>query len=196
MTINAPDRRQNVPRPKLRRGGMVGELLETAITIVLVYTLVNLATVRFFIDGPSMQPNFFAGQFLIVSRTHYLFGEPQRGDVVVFNAPGNRLEDPPLIKRLIGLPGETVEFRSGSVYINGTLLDEPYLREPCAQTRCADGVVTLGADEFFLMGDNRNNSRDSRVFGAVGRERIIGQAVFRYWPPGEWGLIFAHRYPA
>src|SRR5215210_6693760 len=93
------------PRPTLRQPGFLREILETLVLIAAIYALVNLATVRFFIDGPSMQPNFYAGQFLVVSRLSFLVGEPERGDVVVFNAPGNGPEDPPLIKRLIGMPG-------------------------------------------------------------------------------------------
>ncbi|MEP7292166.1 MAG: signal peptidase I [Chloroflexota bacterium] len=172
------------------------ELLETAVLIGLVFTLVNLATVRFYIEGPSMQPNFWAGQFLIVSRIHYLLGQPGRGDIVVFDPPGDdgTPNEPLLIKRLIGLPGETVEMRGGLVYINGTALDESYTKEEC-RSNCADRTWALGANEYFFMGDNRNNSRDSRVFGPVTRNRIIGEAVVRYWPPPDWGLVTHYRFP-
>lgn len=189
MTTIAADNHK--PRPLLSQRSAWVDLIETAALIVVVYALVNLATIRFFIDGPSMQPSFEPGQFVLVSRVHYLFGEPQRGEVVVFNAPGSRPDDPPLIKRLIGLPGETLELRDGQVYIDDVLLDEPYLRETCTQARCSDRVVELGEDEYFLMGDNRNNSRDSRAFGAVSRERIVGEAVLRYLPLEQWGLVKA-----
>jgi signal peptidase I len=175
-----------MPLPRLRRSGW-GGVVELIAMLVIMFALVNLATVRFFIDGPSMQPTFYTGQFVLISRAHYLFGSPQRGDIVVFNAPGSRADDTPLIKRLIALPGETLEFRESRVYINGALLDEPYLAEACL--RCDDRTITLGADEFFLMGDNRNNSRDSRAFGAVTRDRIVGEAIARYWPPTVWGVI-------
>lgn len=178
-------------RPRLSQRNAWVDLIETVVLIVVVYTLVNLATIRFFIDGPSMQPTFEPGQFVLVSRVHYLFGEPQRGEVVVFNAPGSRPDDPPLIKRLVGLPGERLELRDGQVYIDDVLLDEPYLREPCTQARCSDRVIELGEDEYFLMGDNRNNSRDSRAFGAVPRDRIVGEAVLRYLPLDRWGLVKA-----
>ncbi len=179
------------PRPRLSQRSTWIDLIETVLLIVIVYALVNLATIRFFIDGPSMQPNFEPGQFVLVSRVHYLFGEPQRGEVVVFNAPGSRPDDPPLIKRLIGLPGETLELRDGQVYIDNALLDEPYVREPCTQARCSDRIVKLGKNEYFLMGDNRNNSRDSRAFGAVSREQIVGEAILRYLPLNQWGLVKA-----
>ena len=184
------------PRPKLKRSTFVRELLETIILIGLFYTLVNLASVRFYIEGPSMQPNFWANQFLIVSRANYLLGEPQRGDIVVFDPPGDdgTPNEPLLIKRLIGLPGETVSLHEGQVYIDGTPLNEPYIKEPCTRS-CNDNSWQLGADEYFFMGDNRNNSRDSRAFGPVTKNRVIGEAVVRYWPPQDWGIVTRYRFP-
>ncbi len=184
------------PRPKLKRSTFVRELLETIILIGLFYTLVNLASVRFFIEGPSMQPNFWADQFLIVSRANYLLGSPQRGDIVVFDPPGDdgTPNEPLLIKRLIGLPGEIVELRAGQVYVDGTPLNEPYIKEPCTRS-CNDSSWQLGTDEYFFMGDNRNNSRDSRAFGPVTKNRIIGEAVIRYWPPQDWGIVTRYRFP-
>jgi signal peptidase I len=189
----------DVPRPQLHRSNFVRELSETLILIALVYTLVNLATVRFYIEGPSMQPNFWAGQFLIVSRLHYLFSEPERGDIVVFDPPGddNQSDDPLLIKRLIGMPGDHIEVRDGSVFINGEPLAEPYLNEVGSPIRCSGEQcdVVLNADQYFLMGDNRNNSRDSRVFGPVERSRLVGEAILRYWPPSDWGIVTHYRFP-
>ena len=187
---------ETTSRPRLQRSNFVREILETVILIGLVFTLVNLATVRFYIEGPSMQPNFWAEQFLIVSRVHYLLGNPQRGDIVVFDPQGDdgTPNEPLLIKRLIGLPGEHLEMINGQVYINGTPLDESYTKEPC-RSNCADRAWDLGENEYFMMGDNRNNSRDSRVFGPVTKDRIIGEAVIRYWPPQDWGLVTRYRFP-
>jgi signal peptidase I len=182
-------------RPTLHRPGFLREIIDTLVLIGAIYALVNLATVRFFIDGPSMQPNFHAGEFLVVSRLSYLMGEPEKGDVVVFNAPGARPDDPPLIKRLIGMPGDTVEIRDTQVYVNGALLDEPYINEPCSQSMCRDAAWELGSNEYFFMGDNRNNSRDSRRFGPVVREQVVGEALVRYWPPSAWGVVEHYRYP-
>lgn len=184
-----------LPRPRLRRQSFIRETLETLLLIAAIYALVNLATVRYFIDGPSMQPSFYEGQFLVVSRVTYLIGQPERGDVVVFNAPNNDVEDPPLIKRLIGMPGDSIELRDTQVYINGALLDEPYIKEACRANRCPDESWQLASDEYFMMGDNRNNSRDSRVFGPVSRDRLIGEAFIRYWPPTDWGIVEHFRFP-
>lgn len=188
----------DVPRPRLHRSSFSREILETLILIALVYTLVNLATVRFYIEGPSMQPNFWAGQFLIVSRVHYLLAQPERGDIVVFDPPGDdaQPDDPLLIKRLIGLPGDHVEVRDGTVLVNGEALNEPYLHDLDASVRCSEHCdEMLGPDQYFLMGDNRNNSRDSRVFGPVELHRIVGEAIIRYWPPSDWGIVTHYRFP-
>jgi signal peptidase I len=166
---------------------LLRELLETAALIILLYALVNLATARFIVEGVSMEPNFQTGQYLIVSRVNYLFGSPARGDIVVFHYPRNPDED--YIKRLIGLPGDVVEIRDAQVYINGELLDEPYINEACQPARCRDERWELASDEYFVMGDNRNHSSDSRVFDAVNERYIVGEALVRYWPLQDIGLL-------
>src|SRR5690606_16104251 len=185
-----------MPRPRLRRRGLLYELIETIVLIVAIYALVDLASVRFYVDGPSMEPNFFTGQRVIVSRVNYMLADPQRGEIIVFESPDRPGIDPPLIKRVIGLPNEQVEVRDGRVYINGALLDEPNTNETECDRNCNVEPVTLGPDEYFVMGDNRNHSRDSRSFDAVKHEHIIGEALVRYWPPQDWGLLYKFRYPA
>ncbi|MBL8161014.1 MAG: signal peptidase I [Anaerolineae bacterium] len=182
-------------RPRLRPRGFGREILETVVLIVAIYALVNLATVRFSVEGPSMQPTFHTDDVLVVSRVNYMFGLPQRGEIVIFNAPGNAPDEPPYIKRVIGLPGETVEIRDTKVFVNGRELYEPYINEPCDAARCRDNSWTLGEGEYFVMGDNRNHSSDSRAFGAVKLERIIGEALVRYWPPQHWGLVSHINFP-
>jgi signal peptidase I len=182
-------------RPMLHLRGFRREIIETILLIGAIYALVNLASVRFIVEGPSMQPNFHTGQVLVVSRVNYMLGNPQRGDVVVFNPPNVSAEDPPYIKRVIGLPGETVEIRDTRVYINGIELNEPYINEPCTPTSCRNQIWILGSDEYFMMGDNRNHSQDSRFFNQVKRERIIGAALIRYWPPSDWGIVNRIAYP-
>lgn len=177
-------------RPSLHYGNFrqtLREIAETVVLIAVIFTLVNLACARFVVDGPSMQPTFHTGQFIIVSRVNYLLGDPQRGEVVVFHYPNNPTQD--YIKRVVGVPGDTVEIRETLVYVNGELLNEPYINEPCQPSSCRDNSWTLGEDEYFMMGDNRNHSSDSRAFGAVNRQFIVGEALVRYWPPQDWGII-------
>lgn len=196
MQMTTPAAASPTPRPRLKRGGLLREIIDTVVLIVLVYTFVNLATSRFFIQGPSMQPNFHEGEFLIVSRAHYLLGQPGHGDIVVFDAPGDddRAVNPLLIKRLIGLPGDHVVIENSQVFVNGVRLDEPYINEP--EFRCNRYCdVTLASNEYFLMGDNRNDSNDSRAFGPVTRDRLVGEAIVRYWPIGTMGLVTHLAYP-
>ena len=177
-------------RPHLHSGGFgrtAREIVETLVLVAIIYALVNLASARFVVDGPSMQPTFYTGQYLIVSRVNYLLSDPQRGNVVVFHYPGDPEQD--YIKRVIGLPGDTVEIRATQVYVDGRALNEPYINEPCTPSTCRDNSWPLNADQFFMMGDNRNHSSDSRAFGPVERHFIVGRALVRYWPPQNWGII-------
>jgi signal peptidase I len=177
----------NVPQPDLRRErSFVREMVETALLIAAIYAFVNLATARFVVDGHSMLPNFTTNQFIIVSRLQYILSDPQRGDVVVFHYPLQPDRD--FIKRVIGLPGETVTILEGRVYINNRLLDEPYIENFCRAKTC-DGTWTVKPDHYFVLGDNRGASKDSQDFDAVHRKYIVGRAFVRYWPPEDWGLI-------
>lgn len=186
-----------VERPKLRSGRTLRrDVIETVVLIVLVYTLVNLSTVRAIVYGPSMQPNFYTGQLAIVNRFAYYFSGPARGDVVVLhsplpncrNAPADDINCELLIKRVVGLPGETVHINNGRVYVNDTLLNEPYVTEFCKNNSC-DNTWMLKPDEYFILGDNRNNSWDGHSFGPIPRQLIEGQAWIRYWPPQDATII-------
>lgn len=182
-----------LPRPRLQRFTFLREILDLVVLIGAIYALVNLATVRFIVQGPSMQPTFEENQFLIVSRVNYLLGKPERGDIIVFHYPGNIDED--YIKRVIGVPGDTIEIRETQVYVNDAMLDEPYINEPCRPAQCPDSTRTLGPDEYWVMGDNRNRSSDSRSFGPILREHIVGEVLIRYWPPSNWGIVSQINYP-
>ncbi len=153
-----------------------------------------------------MQPNFVAGQFLIVSRVNYLLSSPQRGEIAVFDAPGddNAANNPLLIKRVIGVPGDHIRIERREidgqtvteVYVNDELLNEPYINHDGIPFNCTQYCdVVLGPNEYFMMGDNRNHSNDSRSFGTVDRSRIVGEAIIRYWPPSDWGLVSHIAYP-
>lgn len=148
------------------------------------------------VHGHSMEPNFHDKEFLLTEKISYKRRDPIRGDVVVFKAPPsepcseNQCE---YIKRVIGLPGEIVRIADGNIYINGNLLDETYLSEDLqinAGSYLREGrpmIVPNG--EYILMGDNRPHSRDSREFGPIPKEDIVGRAFFRYWPTENLGLI-------
>jgi signal peptidase I len=182
----------DVPQPKIRQGrSFARELIETLLLIGAIYAFVNLATARFVVDGHSMLPNFTTDQFIIVSRLSYVMSDPQRGDVVVFHYPMDPDRD--FIKRVIGLPGETVTILEGRVYINGKLLDEPYIEDFCRGKSC-DGEWVIPPDNYFVLGDNRGASKDSQDFGPVDRKYIVGRAFVRYWPPSDWGLIQHWKY--
>ena len=174
-------------RPRLRRPRWFREILDTIVLIVAIYALVNLSSARYMVQGQSMYPNFDDDQVLYISRINYIMGEPNRSDIVVFHYPGNPQED--YIKRVIGLPGDVVEIRDTLVYVNGEPITEPYINEPCDIFHCPDERWELGPDEFFVMGDNRNHSSDSRAFGPVKREFIVGEVLVRYWPPEDWGIV-------
>ncbi|MDZ4670990.1 MAG: signal peptidase I [Phototrophicales bacterium] len=177
-----------IPRPQVGRFRGVQEIISTVVFLVAVFTLLQLALPRSEIHGKSMEPTFVEGQRLIISRVNYMLGDPQRGDIIVFNSPESDSNDPSLIKRVIGMPGELVAIRDREVYINGERLDEPYINEPCTRS-CRDREWQLADDEYFLMGDNRNVSNDSRAFGPVKHSAVIGEALFRYWPLNAIGFI-------
>jgi len=160
-----------------------GELIQTVAIAGVLFLAVNLLTARIRVEGISMEPSLHEGQFVVVNRIAYRWNEADRGDIIVFRFPLNPSRR--FIKRVIGLPGNTVTIRGGDVYIDGQVLDEPYL----AATPRYDGEWVIGPDELFVLGDNRNNSSDSQNWGPLPIEEIIGKAVFVYWPPSEAGII-------
>ena len=161
----------------------VAELLQTILIAGVLFLAVNLLTARIRVEGISMEPSLHDGQFVVVSRLAYRWTTPQRGDIIVFHFP----LDPErrFIKRVIGLPGETISAQGGELFVDGELIDEPYL----TVTPRYSGEWTLNPDEIFVLGDNRNNSSDSQNWGALSMDEIIGKAILVYWPPAEAGPI-------
>lgn len=171
--------------------GIVRELVETALLAAIIWLAVNFATARYVVEGSSMEPNLHSGQFLIVSRLSYEFGEPQRGDVIVFDYPNNPSDD--YVKRIIGLPGDSVRIENGVVYVNDVVLDEPYLTHSIPQFY--EGQWQRVPDEqYFVLGDNRRASSDSRNWGMLSEDLIIGKAWLSYWPVNEWGIVPHHEF--
>ena len=152
------------------------------IALVIVLPIRYFLFQPFIVKGESMSPNFETGDYLIVDEISYRFSEPQRGDVVVFKYPKDATQR--FIKRVIGIPGETVDIKNGQVSITKDseiiILDESYLPEDLKTI--GDINITLGADEYFVLGDNRQYSYDSRAWGVVPRKNIIGKAFLRIFP--------------
>ena len=186
--INRPD---NLPRPKLALPSNIREIVSTLLFVIAVTALFDLAIPRSLVDGQSMEPTFQHDDRLVISRINYFLDLPQRGDIVVFNAvaPRDAALGRMLIKRIIGVPGDTVEIQDQQVFINDIMLDESYINEACSVNKCRDKTWILGNDEYFVMGDNRNHSKDSRSFDTVPFNHIVGQVVLRYWPPASVGVI-------
>ncbi len=187
LTQSIPDSEdEDVLDPSLlgRLGRFIRSILamgvQTAIITFLVIYFIAQATV---VHGGSMEPTLSTGQRLIVEKLSYRFELPERGDIVVVRLEQFEL---PLIKRVIGLPGEMVEIRQNHVFINGVLLPEAYLPITRQQNY---GPFIVPEGNIFVMGDNRSVSNDSRFFGPVPMEQILGKAWASYWPPAEIGFV-------
>jgi signal peptidase I len=165
---------------------MLREIVETVVLALVMFLIIRQGIQNYRIESHSMQPNFYEGQFVLVNKLAYRLGEPQRGDVVVFHNPANPKED--YIKRIVGLPGDTIDFRDGIAYVNGLPLDEPYVNPPTRGAISGD-LTVVPDDHLFVMGDNRPNSRDSRAFGVLEQDLVVGKAWVRVWPVSEWGRV-------
>lgn len=159
------------------------DILETIILAVILYLVINAVSARVRVDGTSMVPTLQNGEYILINKLAYELGQPERGDIIVFSYPDDNGQD--LIKRVIGLPGDTVKIENGVVTINGQILEEPYIAQPPIYT----GEWTVPDGSLFVLGDNRNDSRDSHQWGLLPQENIIGKSVLIYWPPAEWKII-------
>lgn len=159
------------------------ETLQTIVLAVVLYFLIDSVVARVRVENISMLPTLQPGEFVVVNKLAYRLGQPQRGDIVVFHMPINPEED--YIKRLIGLPGDVVKAEGGKVYVNGTLIQEPYLIENVDYT----GEWTVPEKAYFVLGDNRVQSYDSHSWGFVPAENMVGKALFIYWPFNQFKIL-------
>lgn len=171
-----------------RRRSVLRELVETALLTVIIFLVVRIAVQNFKVEGQSMEPSLHNNQYILVNKVDYLLHSPQRGDVVVFQAVPAGAPDRDFIKRIIGLPGDTVQVRNGAVYINGRRLAEPYKHRIPTYTF---GPRKVPKNDYFVLGDNRNDSDDSHMWQStwLPRQYIIGKAWISYWPPGDMQVV-------
>src|SRR5579859_6287145 len=169
-----------------KRYRLVREVIETVVLTVLMFLVIRLAVQNFNIDGFSMEPSLHNTELILVDKWSYLFHAPARGDVIVFVAPPDPTQD--YIKRIIALPGDIITIRDTTVIVDGVTLNETYVDpknqgNPYAYKNITNMLVP--PDDFFVLGDNRGGSSDSRNWGFVPRANIIGRAALVYWPLGQ-----------
>jgi signal peptidase I len=159
------------------------DIFETLVLAVVLFIGINAISARVRVDGFSMRPTLEDGEFVLVSKMSYKFSSYERGDIIVFHFPLNPDEE--LIKRVIGLPGDQVRVEGSQLYLNGQLLSEDYIAE--APLYSGEWTVTEGY--LFVLGDNRNNSNDSKDWGLLPQENVVGKAILIYWPPPMWNVL-------
>jgi len=184
----APDSLTDIPDNEPHWFGlMVRETVETVGLAVIIFLIIRIGIQNYRIEGASMEPNFHDGEYLIVNKLAYRLGEYERGDVIVFKYPNDPSKD--YIKRVIGLPGDTVEIRGGQLFVNGNQIEEPYEHMPNARD---EPPTVVDAGHLYVMGDNRPASSDTRSWGQLGQEFVIGQAWLAIWPFEQAGLVEHH----
>jgi len=182
-----------VAQPLSGASSLLRELVEVVVLAVILYFGISFAVQTVHVEGLSMFSTLNDNDYLIADKIDYRLHSPQRGDIIILRPQTDNSKD--FIKRVIALPGERLLIRDGIIYINGHRLDEPYLPEAWTLFNnwpvngSPDGEV-IPPNQYFVMGDNRNRSQDSRVFGPIGRDRIDGRAWFRIWPINHFGGIY------
>jgi signal peptidase I len=184
--------------------GFARDILETVGLAVVLFLVINLLSARVYVEGYSMRPTLDDGDYVLISRISYKLGDFQRGDIIVFRPP--MYPNPPFwqrlfglptlrndyqdyIKRIIGLPGETVRIANGSVYINDVPLQEPYIAAPANYS----GEWTVPEGQLFVLGDNRNDSADSHSWGFLPQANVFGKGLLVYWPVKSFQVLPSHQ---
>jgi signal peptidase I len=184
--IEMPENEPADSPKRFRRSSCLSFVIDTVETILLALVLflaINALSARVRVENVSMQPTLLPGEFLLVNRVAYKLADPKIGDIIVFHAPG--VSDIDYIKRIVGRPGDVVTVTNGAVYVNDQVLYEPYI----AQAPSYTGSWVVPENQVFVLGDNRNNSSDSHLWGFVPREDIVGKALLIYWPITRISLL-------
>ncbi len=177
----------------MKRSHLVREIIETVALTILIFLVIRFVIQSYHVEGPSMQPGLNTDEYVVVNKVTYLFHAPERGDVIVFHYPysGPNKPVPDYIKRVIGLPGDTIRTDFTHIWVNGVELKEPYIKKA---SNPQGQQWTVPPNDYFVLGDNREVSDDSRYWGFVPKSFIVGQAVLIYWPASNWTLI--NTYPS
>jgi signal peptidase I len=178
--------------------GCLFELVETVVLTVVIFLVIQtLVAQPYKVEQHSMETTLLPDQYVLVDKLTPRFNDYSRGDVIVFEPPdAYRGDGTPFIKRVIGLPGDHIDIHDGAVYVDDIRLDEPYVRanEP-TEANGSESSWLIGPGDLFVLGDNRENSSDSRVFGPVRRDSVVGRAWLRYWPLSSFGVLAHPAYP-
>lgn len=168
------------------------DFLETIVVSLAIFAVVYIFLFQpHQVDGKSMEPNFHNAEYILTDKISYRISTPKRGDVVVFHSPQDANVD--FIKRIMGVPGDLISLKDGYFYLNGEMLAEEYINDPgkvaAGRFLRENNTVEVPSGQYFVMGDNRLHSSDSREWGFVTRQGIVGRAFFRYWPMSEFGPV-------
>ena len=181
-----PDQEELQEKPRGKRTSCMSFIIDTVETILLalvLFVVINTLSARVRVENVSMKPTLQPEEFLLINRVAYKLGEPSIGDIIVFHAPGSSEMD--YIKRVIGLPGDQVRIENGTVYVNDQPLFETYIADQPNYT----GIWDVPEGQYFVLGDNRNNSSDSHLWGFVPEDDIVGRALLIYWPISEITIL-------
>ncbi len=167
----------------IARKRLIRDIFETILIAFVLFIAVNTISARIRVESISMEPTLFRGDFILVEKISHRLRNPNRGDIVVFKYPSDPTQN--YIKRVIGLPGDRIFITNGKLTINGDVVDEPYIKAMPAYT----GNWEVPEDSIFVLGDNRNRSNDSHIWGMVPYENILGRALLIYWPLSRGGIL-------